>query len=767
MTRTTFPTDPLFQHQWFLHAADPRIALTGQDLDLPRVWADYSGRGIKVAVVEPGNVQPDHPDLPTPAQSLRFTPAATPGALDSDDHATGVAGIIVARWNALGGAGIAPDATLHSFGWEGGATLASRAAALAAAREAGADVVNNSWGLQANNIRNNPDAADRPIIDELARLANFGRDGLGSIITWANGNDRQSGADGGLDGASASRHVIAVGAADNNGAVSVYSTPGANILVSAYGGASRPQATDRPGNGILTTDLTGSAGFNTRPDGDINHGFNGTSAAAPQVAGIAALMLQAHPGLGYRDVHAILAGTARVPEPGANQRDMQVGARDWNGGHRLYTTDLGFGIADAHGAVRVAEAMRATGWVARTEENLDMQLISGRAFGNSLTFRSSGEFLVERVELSLQGVAFNLGTTTLQLNVSGPYGIGQRLDLLEKPRAVLGQTLPEDGYTWQTPAFLGIQTAGTWQLHFENSLDRSDISSAVLRLFGRDRPAETMHWLTDDVGWLVDARGGSLSQFSTAPALINGAALSSGMVLDFNATTQMIAGRSLGSGHDLPFRDAWGGDGDDRFIGNASDNLFYGGRGDNTISGGDGVDTAAYLGSRALHNVFQTASGFTVQGRDGRDALDGIEVLRFDGGAVAAGDATDAALVAAALYRTLLGRAPDRAGFDAWQATLNEAVGRDAMGIVNAAQGFMGSVEFGALHGGLSDAGFVALLYQGFFGRPGDAAGAAHWEAVLGGGAARAELVRGFVLADEFQVVTMPRIMAEAGTWPL
>ena len=45
--------------------------------------------------------------------------------------------------------------------------------------------------------------------------------------------------------------------------------------------------------------------------------MNGTSAAAPNVAGVVALMLEANPRLSSRDVKYILASTAKRVDPAA------------------------------------------------------------------------------------------------------------------------------------------------------------------------------------------------------------------------------------------------------------------------------------------------------------------------------------------------------------------------------------------------------------------------------------------------------------------
>ena len=68
--------------------------------------------------------------------------------------------------------------------------------------------------------------------------------------------------------------------------------------------------------------------------------FFGTSAAAPVAAGAFALLLQANPELGYRDVMHIIARTARIPN--LSETD------DWiiNGAGFHVSDKFGFGVLD-------------------------------------------------------------------------------------------------------------------------------------------------------------------------------------------------------------------------------------------------------------------------------------------------------------------------------------------------------------------------------------------------------------------------------------
>ena len=119
--------------------------------------------------------------------------------------------------------------------------------------------------------------------------------------------------------------------------------PGAAILVAA------------PGVDIATTDRVGNAGFvpneigNTLGSNDYVQ-IDGTSFSAPNVTGVVALMYQANPELGARDVQEILALSARTIDLSSATWQTN-GATDWNGGGMTWSSAYGSGLVDAHAAV--------------------------------------------------------------------------------------------------------------------------------------------------------------------------------------------------------------------------------------------------------------------------------------------------------------------------------------------------------------------------------------------------------------------------------
>jgi subtilisin family serine protease len=184
------------------------------------------------------------------------------------------------------------------------------------------DITNNSWGPAI-------DRGTVPVSAEtLAILRNsvlFGRNGLGMINVFSSGNDAgpffsQGFEDfGNYDSASYtayvnSRYTIGVTGVDHDGqyrnadgTFTSYPEAGASVLVAAPTGSNAAQnvADDSgQGSGLWTTDLVGDFGNNAAalpngfdldrdllPDPDYTSRFNGTSASAPLVSGVIALML--------------------------------------------------------------------------------------------------------------------------------------------------------------------------------------------------------------------------------------------------------------------------------------------------------------------------------------------------------------------------------------------------------------------------------------------------------------------------------------------
>ncbi len=244
-----------------LRALEERLGWAGKRLRLPLVWRLTEGEGVKVAVLDTG-IDRDHPDLAEAVEEVRdFTGE---GVEDGNGHGTHVAGIVAARRNGRGFAGVAPRCRLlvgKVLRDAGGGTHAWIAAGIDWAVERGADIISMSLGS----------AHDSPeLFGAVHRALAAGR-----ILICAAGNDGALFANGiGYPGRYGS--VITVAAHDRNGNPAGFSSRGGEIDVMA------------PGERI----------WSTWKDGGYAE-LSGTSMATPFVAGLAALVLAKHRKPGY------------------------------------------------------------------------------------------------------------------------------------------------------------------------------------------------------------------------------------------------------------------------------------------------------------------------------------------------------------------------------------------------------------------------------------------------------------------------------------
>jgi subtilisin family serine protease/subtilisin-like proprotein convertase family protein len=356
------PNDPYFPKQWHLENRQTNGLSKGIDLNAREAWATTRGAGVVVAVGDDG-VEISHPDLVTRAKGqphFNFDTYRTNGAppRSTDSHATAVAGLIAAEGdNSIGVVGLAPEAMLASWViWgqlHGVETIVSDEALMDMFQHASnlVSVQNHSWG-NASDTQQGLDALSDVGISNAVFL---GRAGLGEVIVRAAGNSRAIGMDANDDGYANDPRVVAVAATRSDGRVCSYSNPGACVLVSAPSGDPIDDSTEDPAApNIVTTDRIAKLGYNTNGTGDsLNYcfggtGFYGTSAAAPQISGVAALILGANPKLSYRDVQQVLIHSAR-------QRDLADPDVHVNGAGFLFSHNQGFGVPDAGFAVALAQ----------------------------------------------------------------------------------------------------------------------------------------------------------------------------------------------------------------------------------------------------------------------------------------------------------------------------------------------------------------------------------------------------------------------------
>jgi subtilisin-like proprotein convertase family protein len=342
------PNDPLFPDQWHLLNTGQNGAMGG-DVNITNVWDTYTGEGIIIAVMDT-STDYFHEDLKVltnfALNTLNFATNgfdtnAHVGGRTNEFHGTAVSGVAAAIGNnGLGGSGAAMDASIIPIRiLAGGPTALSDFQIAAGLLHSNSivDVHNNSWGpgtggrniSQLGILRSNA----------VVQGSLFGRGGRGTIYVWSAGNDGERGGNANYIGHLNMRETVAIGALNDLAERASYSNPGANLVISAPAGrdATRPQ-------GTTTTDVTGMTGYSID---NYTAEFNGTSSAAPLVSGCVALLLEANPGLGWRDVQNLLIRTATMND---------TNHTDWitNGAGYTFNHDFGPGMVNIGNAIQLA-----------------------------------------------------------------------------------------------------------------------------------------------------------------------------------------------------------------------------------------------------------------------------------------------------------------------------------------------------------------------------------------------------------------------------
>ncbi|MDH4453922.1 MAG: S8 family serine peptidase [Verrucomicrobiota bacterium] len=450
------PNDTLFTQQWHLRNTGQSGGLAGADVNVTSVWDNYKGAGLSIGVIDDG-LQTGHPDLSANVDTVNDrdwndgTPDDPNPLLSADFHGTSCAGVAAGRGNNnLGISGAAPEATLVGLRLIGAATTDSQEAEAMGWRNDIIQVKTNSWG-PVDDAR----TLEGPGTLTLAALqtaATSGRGGKGTIILWAGGNGGDVGDDSNYDGYANSIYTIAVAALGNTGTQAYYSEPGANLVVTA------------PSNGgtlgIVTTDLVGASGYNTGSvagellDTNYTNDFGGTSSATPLAAGCVALLLQANPNLGWRDVQEILIRSASK----VNAADT-----DWadNAAGIHFNHKYGAGLINTQAAVTLASSW--TNLVAQTstsssQTGLSVAIPDNNATGITRSFDLSASNLrVEQVTLTLSATHTSRGH--LAVTLTSPSGMVSRL---AERHVDTGDHY--NAWTFSSVRCWGENSQGTWTL---------------------------------------------------------------------------------------------------------------------------------------------------------------------------------------------------------------------------------------------------------------------------------------------------------------
>ncbi|TMN71277.1 peptidase S8 [Pseudoalteromonas sp. S1727] len=384
------PNDPMYADQWHYYEQ-------AGGLNLPTAWDTATGSGVTVAVLDTGyrphidlnaNILPGYDmisdtfvandggardsDARDPGDAISANECGyTHGAQSSSWHGTHVAGTVAAVTNnGEGVAGVAYDAKVvpvRVLGKCGGLTSdiadgiiwASGGSVSGVPANANpADVINMSLGGSGSCSSTTQSAINQ------AR-------NNGTVIVIAAGNDNDNANNYNPGNCSGVVNVASVG---RNGGRAYYSNYGTSIDVAAPGGA---QSFANDSEGVLSTHNSGSSS----PSSDSYHYSQGTSMAAPHVAGVAALIKQAKPNATPDEIESILKSTTRSFAASCN--------------------NCGTGIVDAAAAVAAAGGTTPP-------PPTGNELVDGQALTNLSGSASSTTFYTMTVPSGAANVTFTM-----------------------------------------------------------------------------------------------------------------------------------------------------------------------------------------------------------------------------------------------------------------------------------------------------------------------------------------------------------------------
>ena len=482
---TTAQSDPWYGCQWHLNNTNQFPRGAGRDINVEEAWATTMGAGIKIAVVDDG-LQYAHEDLVDNVLTARnhdyfgddvFDPLAT--------HGTQVAGIIAARDNGLGVRGVAPRASIYNYNViEYGLPSDVNAGDAMTRNKADTAVSNNSWG-PPRMLGFTSATWEGAIVNGVTN--GFG--GKGVFYVFAAGNDHPEGHDSNLDEYANHYGVTAVCAVNYNDVRTAYSERGANLWVCAPSG-------DR---------TRGLPGIATARNGDrYTDSFSGTSASAPIVSGVAALVRAANSDLTWRDVKLILAASARKND--ASNSDWERGALKYGSTSARYNFnhEYGFGVVDAGAAVALAQNWTNLPTMREIEVqsgDLDLAIPDAPSSGSStrVTTSLTVDSYVGFVEFVEVNAEFDHPSfRDLLIFLVSPSGTKSRLVFAAQTTLHRSDGTTEklthaltESFRFGSARHLGENAAGTWTLRITDAYenDVGTLKSWSLKIYGHGSTA--------------------------------------------------------------------------------------------------------------------------------------------------------------------------------------------------------------------------------------------------------------------------------------
>jgi subtilisin family serine protease len=300
-------------------------------------WDTSLGTNVPVGIIDEGLVYPKHEDLDVIEEV---------GGGPIEEHATDVAGLACAEANGIGVVGAAWGCPIVSSGITDGSPMAVLAAATGVALS-GVEVANMSLGYK-NGYYCHMQSEQQGLISKYAAFdAGFRhlfQGPIGRDIVWtiSAGNNCAEGVASPWGQNSDLPNVITVAATNDGGELASFSDFGPGVEVAAPGGVSAGEV------GLWSTFYQTKCGlFGKSPCSSYGTEY-GTSMSAPLVAGVAALVREAHPDLGAAEAATCITESAGEETGWVEKRSSHP---------TTYTPKVNFTAADGIPIVNAAAAV--------------------------------------------------------------------------------------------------------------------------------------------------------------------------------------------------------------------------------------------------------------------------------------------------------------------------------------------------------------------------------------------------------------------------
>jgi len=496
--------DPFFKYQWYIQSLGKVVANTanvatikGNDLGILTVYhktlGNSRGHNSIVQVVDSG-VELKHEDLdidlndslnavthsndPTPTENVSKDDPASPLEIG---HGTAVAGIIGAKTNnGVGIRGIVPRCDIAGSNWLENQTI---------------DELEKVWYSQINNpqigVSNNSWGAYYLKDDDFERIMKLGveqlRNKKGRIYVFAAGNFRQDFGNANLSYLTNNPYAFTVAALNAQDKYASYSSPGSNILVSAYGGEHY-----YTGPTIMTTSLSGYSYYKNELNGKIGtitvdedkkrsytYAMNGTSSAAPMVSASIALVLDACPNLSWRDVRWLIAHTAKKIDPSDST---------WitNGVGLHYSINYGYGKINPNGMIDICRSSYFVPLGPMKNAFVEEDNLSVDIPDNNTTITQTINF---PKQLVIEWVGLTIDTNhpfsgDLEINLISP--MGTKVNIVTPNEVNFAGY--KGGFRFGSVAFIDEKSKGIWKIEITDRLkdDKGILKRVRLEVYGHE-----------------------------------------------------------------------------------------------------------------------------------------------------------------------------------------------------------------------------------------------------------------------------------------